>query len=126
MAGPPRAHFFIRGVGRVSPGVAHCGGVDAGKLPEAAFGAPETPLPEYRELTSVRERRHCRVAVDEVRAGHPNRCRAPRQGRFLGDDCRLSRFEPVFESPQDLIANVIHPRSHAFDGTPPAVPNLLV
>ncbi|EIV02023.1 hypothetical protein MA6G0728R_0011 [Mycobacteroides abscessus 6G-0728-R] len=61
-----------------------------------------------------------------MRAGHPNRCRAPRQCRILGDDCRLSRFEPIFDSPQDLIANVIHPRSHGLDGTPPAVPNLLV
>src|SRR5207247_2729971 len=65
--GGTAAHLAIDGIGSVPSGIADGGRIDAGKLPELPFGAPETAEPEERELQSLRKRRRKRMAAQVMR-----------------------------------------------------------
>ena len=67
VAGAAGADLLVRRVRREAARVADGGGVDAGRLPEHALGAPEAAHPEDRSLGAFGEGRAERRAEDEVR-----------------------------------------------------------
>jgi hypothetical protein len=73
------AHFFIGRVRRDAGRVADGGAVDAGQLPELAFGAPEAAQAEERQLRAGGEWRDDAVAVHEVLFGDRQRRGAARE-----------------------------------------------
>src|SRR5215211_6229675 len=71
--GPPAADFLVGGVRSEAAGVAHRRGVDAGRLPEVALGAPEAAHPEDDGLHALGEGRLERSAEHEMGVRHRKR-----------------------------------------------------
>src|SRR5690606_12428761 len=80
VAGQTRADLTVGGIGRVAPGVADLGRVDALGLPELALGSPEAAHAEHGELHALGERLLQWGAVHEVALGYGHGLGAAGQG----------------------------------------------
>src|SRR5204863_8067435 len=79
MPGRPAANLAIRGIRRVSGGVADGGRVDARRLPELFLGSPETAESEHRALQPFRKWRLEAGAVHVMLCGNWHFLGTPRQ-----------------------------------------------
>src|SRR5947207_9140489 len=79
VVGQSRAHFIVGRVLRLAAGVADCGRVHAGGLPEQALGAPEAAHAEHGALQAFWKRRLQRMPIHEMLRRDLQRRRAARE-----------------------------------------------